>query len=400
MLSTAAVIRDEKPNAKIIFISPCIAKKDEIIHEDVKGMVDLVLTFEEIKKLFEDKGIKPSLMDEEELDGYQPYYATSFPVTGGLTRTAMSYLKGREIDDILLEEDLVITEGRDRAIPFLEEYAEKLNKGETDVLPKLVDILYCEGCIDGPTTRKDIPVFEKRRVIVKYTKDRLPKGKKNKMMKNVVSMKDIKKIYERLNFFREFRNRKVDYRTPPEEYIEEILRKTNRLGDERNCEACGYPTCRERAIAVYNGLLPEDMCIIYMMESVEKLLGEVRKAQEESTNMIRKAKELLENIADIVREVTDQAVHLSESSDRIAQESEKGKKVVGNLLEKREHVEDRSKTITGNVEQLKDKSEKLIPISRRKVTSSEERSISSRTSWTTYPRSTRRYRIFSVQPKR
>ncbi len=369
MLATAAFIRHENTSAKIVFVSPCIAKKDEIIHEDVKGLVDLVLTFQEIKALFEEYGISPELEPEELLDGCQPHVATLFPVTGGLTRTAMEYLKGEKLEDPLLEEDLLITEGRERAIPFLKEFGEKLEKGETEVLPRLVDILYCEGCIDGPATRRDVPLFEKRRAVIKYTKERLPKksgifGKvqAKRVAKRVVSLKETKEIYSKLNLFRNFVNRKVKYEEPPLSYIEEVLKRTNRFGNEINCGACGYPTCRDRAIAAYNGLIPEDLCVIYKMEEVNELLAQVKEEQEKSRKVIEKASDVLNDISLLVSDVANQAINLSENATLIAQESEKGQGMVGELADRRRLMQRKTDTIVRSIDRLKEESEKLVPI--------------------------------------
>ena len=61
--------------------------------------------------------------------------------------------------------------------------------------------------------------------------------------------------------------------TPPDYEIRAILEATGKYKpeDELNCGACGYPTCRDKAIAVYNGMAEIDMCVPYMREKAESL---------------------------------------------------------------------------------------------------------------------------------
>ncbi|NUU97463.1 [Fe-Fe] hydrogenase large subunit C-terminal domain-containing protein [Marinitoga sp. 1138] len=367
MLSTAAFVKKEKPNAKVVFISPCTAKKSEIEHESIKGLVDIVLTFEEINELFEKNNIKPSMLEEELFDGYQPNYATLFPVSGGLTKTAASYLKNKKIDDIMLEEDVLVIEGKERSIPFFKDFEKNIKAGKKDVTPKFIDILFCEGCIDGPATRKDIPLFEKRAKIIKYTKDRLVKNKfltkdGKQVAQKTISLKDTKKIYEEMNLKRYFKAKPVNYKEPPESFIVKILEKTNRLNDERNCTACGYETCRERAKAVYNGLMPEDLCIIYIMEEAEELLDKIRKQRAKSNEMLESVSSILSEVSVVVDEVTEQAVSLNTKAEEITEISIKGKDVVSELEGKNNIIENNIGDITEKLNRLTDKTKQLVPI--------------------------------------
>ncbi len=60
---------------------------------------------------------------------------------------------------------------------------------------------------------------------------------------------------------------------PPDYEIRRILEATGKFKpeDELNCGACGYPTCRDKAIAVYNNMAQIDMCVPYMREKAESL---------------------------------------------------------------------------------------------------------------------------------
>ncbi len=82
-----------------------------------------------------------------------------------------------------------------------------------------------------------------------------------------------------------FRDRSPKDPIPPEAQIRDILSKTgkNRPEDELNCGACGYPTCREKAIAVFQKKAELNMCIPFMYEQSESLSNLV---METSPNMV------------------------------------------------------------------------------------------------------------------
>ena len=70
---------------------------------------------------------------------------------------------------------------------------------------------------------------------------------------------------------------------PSEEKIKEILTETNKFTkqDELNCGSCGYPTCREYAIAIAKGLAENDMCLPYLIDKLENAYVELQDTQEQ-----------------------------------------------------------------------------------------------------------------------
>ena len=76
-------------------------------------------------------------------------------------------------------------------------------------------------------------------------------------------------VWDNVNFRKQFEDHSPRDPQPTEEQIREILRMTNKLKpeDELNCGACGYPTCREKAIAVFQHKAEVSMCIPFMHES-------------------------------------------------------------------------------------------------------------------------------------
>ncbi len=97
MGTLAALLKESKPEAKIIFIGPCTAKKAEYRREEYKGLVDCVLTFEELQALFESKDIDIKKLNLAEASGASPY-GRRFAASGGLAAAVSQSLKEKNVD--------------------------------------------------------------------------------------------------------------------------------------------------------------------------------------------------------------------------------------------------------------------------------------------------------------
>ncbi len=95
MGAIAKVLKEEDEDCKLVFIGPCTAKKMEIHREDVEGLVDVVLTFEELQALFDSKEIVLEELEDTAID-QATYYGRVFARSGGLTEAMKQGLK--EID--------------------------------------------------------------------------------------------------------------------------------------------------------------------------------------------------------------------------------------------------------------------------------------------------------------
>ncbi len=295
MIATAIYLKKHYKNAKVVFIGPCISKKREITDEEVKGIVDLSLTFEEMDEIFKEKGINLKNVNKEKPDVFDELYGMSYPVLGGMAKTVGYYLE-KDID-VVFDVDTVIIEGKTEMVRFLKRYLENIKNGREDNNPAFVEILYCDGgCIAGPGIRNDIEVFEKRKRVVKFMYENISLNNHKKL-----KIDDIDK------YTRKYTPKPVDYKIPPEEEINKILEKIGMLERPLNCGSCGYHTCRERAIAVYNGLMPWDLCIQYQMRSQEaehrrKIIRIRRETIEHTKYVIEKQMEVAQNIASLLGE--------------------------------------------------------------------------------------------------
>ena len=97
MATLAKYIKDTTPNAKIVFIGPCTAKKAEAQLEEVKPYIDAVMTFEELQALFDSKDIDITTLGEDVLDNAS-YFGRIFARSGGLSDAVAQGLKEQNID--------------------------------------------------------------------------------------------------------------------------------------------------------------------------------------------------------------------------------------------------------------------------------------------------------------
>lgn len=99
MVAIGRYIKKYEPDAKVVFIGPCTAKKAEALKDEIKDSTDYVLTFEELLALFEGFGVDPYECEEEEVDEAS-IYGRGFGASGGLTAAIQNYVKesGRDVD--------------------------------------------------------------------------------------------------------------------------------------------------------------------------------------------------------------------------------------------------------------------------------------------------------------
>lgn len=102
MATIAKYIKKTDPDAKIVFIGPCTAKKMEMQKESVKPYVDSVITFEELQALFDSRDIDITALEEELLDNAS-YYGRIFARSGGLTDAVREALKERGITNFTFD---------------------------------------------------------------------------------------------------------------------------------------------------------------------------------------------------------------------------------------------------------------------------------------------------------
>lgn len=236
------------PDVKVVFLGPCIAKKQEAIGDDrVFGAIDAILTFEELADWFAEEGIDLHACEDKPMGNPDPKINRLYPVSGGV------------IQSVITEEDAdgyhkVFVDGLENCMEMLE----CLQKGELDHC--FIEANVCEGgCAKGPASAHWNTSYVKTKVKIE----------------NVVSYKAARDLPDMTTeeLAKEFGDRSLSDVMPSEEQIRRILRSTGKYApeDELNCGACGYSTCREKAIAVFQGKAELSMCMPYALAQAESM---------------------------------------------------------------------------------------------------------------------------------
>jgi len=259
MVAMGRVIKWQyNPEAKVVFIGPCVAKKAESEDENVAGVVDAVLTFPELKEMLAAKGIDTASEEEEQFSGPTPHLGRLFPVPGGSLKIAGIF------EDTLLS-DVFVAEGVERTISCLREFA------QGKVRAKFMDVFFCQGCIGGPAMDNNLSLCGRKGIIADYTLNEADSAQ---------TERDVEK-YAGIDLSRRFTTRYVELPTPSEEEISNMLRQINKSKpeDQLNCGACGYSSCRELAIAVCQGLAESEMCWPYLLEKLKSTQDDLLQAE-------------------------------------------------------------------------------------------------------------------------
>lgn len=236
---------------RVIFIGPCVAKKSEIIRPDVAGLVDCALTFRELLMWLDQRDIHLMNCEEGSFDESPVHVAQLYPLPGGMIKTA-------GLDDDGFDIKLMRVDGMGNVRALLENVQK-----ESDYT--LIEPLFCnQGCINGPGIGTDKNLFEKRKDIIEYDRE--------------IQTDSVPPVVEREGVFRtSFRMDESIADVVSEEAIQQVYEKTGKSDPEQqlNCGACGYNSCREKAIAVVMGMAEPQMCIPYMRRLAERRTDQI-----------------------------------------------------------------------------------------------------------------------------
>jgi two-component system NtrC family sensor kinase len=196
-------------------------------------------------------------------DGPACHLGRSLPISGGLLRTT-----GLQAD--ILENDVLVTEGKDRVLAVLKEIVEGRSRA------KLFDLLFCEGCINGPKMTNDLSVFARKELLADYILEQNRFTVRREFIEALSEFDD-------LSLAREFTQEAVVLPQPTEEQIAATLKAMRKFGpaDQLNCGSCGYASCRDKAVAVCQGLAEIEMCLPYLVEELETTLHELQNSHQE-----------------------------------------------------------------------------------------------------------------------
>jgi len=245
----AKMIKEKNPEAKVVFIGPCIAKKMEAKES---GVIDAVLTFEELVELFDEQNINLETISKLPMDNGNKIKnrAKYFPIPRGIIKSFETLPEGYEY---------IAVDGVEHCFDIL--------RTINDVSGIFLELNSCEhACVNGPCSLTKSGDNVKCNAKVRgYVKKELESATNNS---EICCNVDVSMEHKRLH--------RPD-NPGTEKQIEAILAKTGKLKpeDELNCGVCGYTTCRAKAWAVLNGYADVDMCLPYMRKKAESMSYEI-----------------------------------------------------------------------------------------------------------------------------
>ena len=241
MVAHAKSIKARMPGAAVVFIGPCVSKKDEA---ERYGQVDCVLTFDELTDWLQEAGVP--LGESGALDGTEAR-SRFFPTPGGIIKSM----------DQQADFTYIPIDGLRRCMDALEE----IERGGMENC--FVEMNACEGsCIGGPVMHR----YHREPITCKTRVDHY--GGRSGADFSDRPADDLKKTFSYLG---------TGEVMPGEAAIEEVLHKLGKFRpeDELNCGTCGYPTCREKAIAVCQGKADLTMCLPFLKAKAESFSGAI-----------------------------------------------------------------------------------------------------------------------------
>ncbi len=244
MVAHCRDIKRRLPEAKTIFIGPCISKKAEA--DDSAIDVDCALSFEELSAWLREAGVEPEPLPE----AANACRARSFPTAGGILKSMD--LSSRDYSYFSVD-------GLDNCVAVLRD----LTAGQSTRC--FIEMSACSGsCVGGPASTRvrraplqDYIAVEKYTGTQDFPLEQPPAAELTRDFGCLVSPQ----VY------------------PTETQLDELLHKMGKKtpADELNCGSCGYNSCREKAIAVFQGKADLSMCTPFLRDKAETFSNNILK---------------------------------------------------------------------------------------------------------------------------
>ena len=300
MAHTMKMIREyyhQYDNCKIAVISPCYAKRREY---DEIGLGDYNVTMKSISEYFKSQNINLSRYPKVDYDNPEAERAVMYSTPGGLMQTAERFVPG-------ISSQIRKIEGQPEVYEYFKQLSVSMGNGGKP-LYKIIDCLNCkEGCNVGAGTDVKGMTLDEIESYIEQRKERqknIWKTKKNDFFSLKKLEKTINRYWKPNLYGRTYKNHndlfKAEVKDPTDAQLKEIYSKMGKYNKEDfiDCKACGYDTCRQMAVAIFNGLNKSENCHLYKSNLLSKI-------QKEETK----------KLYDIVKQVSDRALQEMNVSD-------------------------------------------------------------------------------------
>ena len=249
MVAHAKMMRDAYgQDIKIVFIGPCISKKHEAAADlALRSGVNAVLLFEDLEQWLVEESIDFSAVEDS---GPEPIeiQGRTYPLPGGILQTTggneSAYTR-------------IFVDGVDRCRETLDSLRSH------DISGYFIEMSACPGsCLGGPG-------IVSRKAASLSGQNLVRESAKRRLATSVAPLSENTEA----DLERFFLNRSQTETLPTEKEIDGILQKMGKALPEKqlNCGSCGYPSCRDKAIAVCHGKADIWMCLPHMREKAESI---------------------------------------------------------------------------------------------------------------------------------
>ena len=299
MIATAMVVKEiYGEEISTVYIGPCIDNKDETFLYRNGGLVDHVITFIELRQLFDEFSIQERVVKMSEFDPPYGYWGALYPLPAGI-------LQAGGIRRDMATSSVITAAGKEDVFEGINDFDKFI-----DTIHHHFNMFFCHGCLLGPGMERHTERFRRRALVRQYAEKRV--GRLDK----VQWQKDVDK-WSKFDFSRTFNPNDQRIPEPSAEAVNEVLKIIGKENpdEELNCGACGYLSCRQFASTVAKGLAIPEMCHTFNLrnkqEYIETLrqtnrkLAETKRALKESEEVAMREKEMAQSASDMMNNMLE-----------------------------------------------------------------------------------------------
>ncbi|MBI5231687.1 MAG: diguanylate cyclase [Coriobacteriales bacterium] len=252
-VAQARLIRRVYPaDVAVVYVSPCYARKDEVFESEVAGAVDVAIDFSELGRLL---AVAPRRPRPDGRSARRPRAVKQLSLTDGFPRRILAEAGTASTSVVTV-----------RGLEAIDELLTAIVRGEA--APPVVDMLLCDGCIDGPAVAPDLSVYAKRGIAM---------AERERQGPALVDSREFLAALPQVEVQRSFAATPALRQVPSAEEVADCLAQAGFCSADEtiDCGACGYTTCVEHAQAVLLGNSTWDMCFPLQRRKAKFLADEL-----------------------------------------------------------------------------------------------------------------------------
>ena len=299
MIATAMVVKElYGPEIATVQIGPCLDAKDEALLYKSGQLVDGVLSFVELRQLFDEFKIQERLVKMSDFDPPHGNWGALYPLPAGI-------IQAGGIKRDMVSSSVITASGKEEILEAIYDFDKYI-----DTIQHHFNLFFCNGCLLGPGMQQHKERFRRRALVRSYAEKRVGVLDEELWQKNMDK-------WSNLDFSRTFLPNDQRIPEPAEEAIDEVLKIIGKDNpdEEINCGACGYLSCRDFASTVAKGLAVPEMCHTYNLKNKQEYIetlrqtnrkfAETKKALKESEELARREKEIAQSASDMMNNMLE-----------------------------------------------------------------------------------------------